>query len=196
GFALVDAGFTRAKNTVNILMKNLMDFALGSLTYWDNGFGLMFGTSNGLFGTDGFFLGQYGDSPWSYAFLLFQTVFAATAATIVSGAMAERTKFQGYLLYTLVITTVIYPVFGSWAWGGLFAGGGWLEAPEGGVLAGLGLPAFTDFAGSTVVHSVGGWAALAGAIVIGPRLGKYGKDGQPRPIPGHNVAYTSLGVFI
>lgn len=196
GFAFVEAGFTRAKNAVNILMKNLMDFCFGSVVFWAVGFGLMFGTTNGLFGTDGFFLIGYDDVPWNYAFLLFQTVFAATAATIVSGAMAERTKFQAYLAYTVVITMVIYPIFGSWAWGGLFAGGGWLEAPEGGLLASLGLPAFSDFAGSTVVHSVGGWSSLAGAIAIGPRLGKYSKDGTPRPIPGHNVTYTILGVFI
>ncbi len=197
GFSLVEAGFTRAKNAVNIFMKNLMDFALGSLIFWAVGFGLMFGTSaGGWIGTDGFFLANHGNETWAYTFLLFQTVFAATAATIVSGAMAERTKFAGYLAYSVVITAIIYPVFGSWAWGGLFDGGGWLEAPEGGLLASMGLPGFIDFAGSTVVHSVGGWAALAGAIVIGPRLGKYGKDGKPHPIRGHNMALATLGVFI
>jgi Amt family ammonium transporter len=122
---------------------------------------------------------------WNWAFLIFQTVFAATAATIVSGAMAERTKFVGYLVYSFFISLFIYPVFGSWAWGGLLDGGGWLEK--------LG---FLDFAGSTVVHSVGGWLALAGAIVLGPRIGKYGPDGKPKAIPGHNIPVAALGVFI
>ena len=149
GFAMLEAGLTRAKNTINILMKNLMDFSIGSLMFWAVGFGLMFGTSStGWFGTDGFFLSDFsleGD-PWLYAFWMFQVVFAATAATIVSGAMAERTKFVGYLAYSAVITAIVYPVFGSWAWGSLYHGSGWLED--------LG---FIDFAGSTVVHSVGGW---------------------------------------
>lgn len=194
GFSFVEAGFTRAKNVVNILMKNLMDFSLGSLVFWAVGFGLMFGATNGIFGTTGFFLQGYESDTWSYTFLLFQSVFAATAATIVSGAMAERTKFVGYLLYSIAITGLIYPVFGSWAWGGLFDGGGWLEAPEGGLLAQLELPGFIDFAGSTVVHSVGGWAALAGAIVVGPRLGKY--TNSTMPIRGHSMALATLGVFI
>jgi Amt family ammonium transporter len=188
GFAMVEAGFTRAKNAVNILMKNLMDFSLGSLGYWAIGFALMFGASKtGFFGTTGFFLSDFtpdGD-PWVLAFWMFQVVFAATAATIVSGAMAERTKFVGYLAYSVIVSAIIYPIFGSWAWGSLFNGSGWLE--------GLG---FIDFAGSTVVHSVGGWAALAGAIVLGPRLGKYGKDGKPRAIMGHNMPMAALGVFI
>jgi Amt family ammonium transporter len=188
GFALVEAGFTRAKNAVNIMMKNLMDFSVGSLAFWAIGFGLMFGVSNsGWLGTSGFFLSDFspdGD-PWVLAFWMFQVVFAATAATIVSGAMAERTKFVGYLIYSVCISALIYPVFGSWAWGSLFHGNGWLE--------GLG---FIDFAGSTVVHSVGGWAALAGTIVLGPRLGKYIKDGGIRPILGHNIPLAALGVFI
>ena len=188
GFAMVEAGFTRAKNAVNIMMKNLMDFSMGSLAYWAIGFGLMFGISkSGWIGTSGFFLSDFrsGGDPWVLAFWMFQVVFAATAATIVSGAMAERTKFSGYLMYTIGISAIIYPIFGSWAWGSLFNGSGWLE--------GLG---FIDFAGSTVVHSVGGWAALAGAIVLGPRLGKYGKDGSIKPILGHNMPLAALGVFI
>jgi Amt family ammonium transporter len=188
GFAMVEAGFTRAKNSINILMKNLMDFSIGSLVFWALGFGLMFGVSNtGWFGTSGFFLSGYepGGDPWVLMFWIFQAVFAATAATIVSGAMAERTRFIGYIFYTIFITGLIYPVFGSWAWGGLLDGGGWLEN--------LG---FIDFAGSTVVHSVGGWAALAGAMVLGPRMGKYAKDGSIRPILGHNIPLAGLGVFI
>ncbi len=187
GFAMVEAGFTRAKNVVNILMKNLMDMSAGALSFWAIGFGLMFGASStGWFGTSDFFLSGYtstGDT-WVLAFWMFQVVFAATAATIVSGAMAERTKFVGYIAYTIGITAIIYPIFGSWAWGSLLNGSGWLE--------GLG---FIDFAGSTVVHSVGGWAALAGAIVIGPRLGKYPK-GKVKAIPGHNIGMGALGVFI
>ncbi len=188
GFALVETGFTRAKNAINIMMKNLMDFSMGSLAYWAIGFALMFGVSkSGWIGTSGFFLSDFkpGGDPWVLAFWMFQVVFAATAATIVSGAMAERTKFTGYLIYSLFVSAFIYPIFGSWAWGGFFHGGGWLEK--------LG---FIDFAGSTVVHSVGGWTALAGAIVLGPRLGKYGKDGSIRPILGHNIPLAALGVFI
>jgi Amt family ammonium transporter len=188
GFALVEAGFTRAKSSINIMMKNLMDFSIGSIAFWAIGFGLMFGASaTGWFGTTGFFLSDFtpdGD-PWVLAFWMFQVVFAATAATIVSGAMAERTKFTGYILYSCIVSALIYPIFGSWAWGSLFNGSGWLE--------GFG---FIDFAGSTVVHSVGGWAALAGAIVLGPRLGKYTKDGKIKPIMGHNIPLAALGVFI
>jgi Amt family ammonium transporter len=188
GFALVESGFTRAKNAINIMMKNLMDFSMGSLAYWAIGFGLMFGVSKtGWFGTSGFFLSDFevGGDPWVLAFWMFQVVFAATAATIVSGAMAERTKFVGYLLYSVLISAIIYPIFGSWAWGSLLNGSGWLEN--------LG---FIDFAGSTVVHSVGGWAALAGALVLGPRLGKYTKDGRIKPILGHSMPLAALGVFI
>ncbi len=188
GFAMVESGFTRAKNAVNILMKNLMDFSMGSLAFFLVGFGLMFGASNGFFGTSLFALnGVIGDD-WKFTFMIFQTVFAATAATIVSGAMAERTKFSAYLVYSFIVSLVIYPIFGSWAWGGLLDGGGWLENLKTG--------AFCDFAGSTVVHSVGGWLALAGAIVLGPRIGKYGPDKKPRAIMGHNLPLAALGVFI
>jgi len=188
GFAMVESGFTRAKNAINIMMKNLMDFSIGSLAFWAIGFGIMFGASGtGWFGTSGFFLSDFtvGGDPWVLAFWMFQVVFCATAATIVSGAMAERTKFTGYIAYSIVLSAIIYPVFGSWAWGSLLNGGGWLER--------LG---FIDFAGSTVVHSVGGWAALAGAIVLGPRLGKYTADGKVKPILGHNMPLAALGVFI
>jgi len=188
GFAMVETGFTRAKNAVNIMMKNLMDFVMGSLAYWMVGFALMFGaTTTGWFGTTGFFLSDWvpGKDPWVLAFWMFQVVFAATAATIVSGAMAERTKFSAYLVYSVVVSAVIYPIFGSWAWGGLFHGGGWLEK--------LG---FIDFAGSTVVHSQGGWLSLAGAMVLGPRIGKYTPEGKVSAIPGHNIPLAALGVFI
>jgi Amt family ammonium transporter len=188
GFAMVETGFTRSKNAINIMMKNLMDFSMGSLFFWAVGFGLMFGVnSTGFFGTDGFFLSDFkiGGDPWVLAFWMFQCVFAATAATIVSGAMAERTKFTSYLIYSATLCAFIYPVFGSWAWGSLLHGGGWLESMG-----------FIDFAGSTVVHSIGGWAALAGAIVIGPRVGKYGKNGEVRAIPGHNIPMAAVGVFI
>lgn len=191
GFALVEAGATRAKNAANILMKNFMDAGAGGIMFFFVGFGLMFGTSiGGWIGGSGFMLTGlqapegYGDA-WIYMFFFFQAVFAATAATIVSGAVAERTKFAAYLVFSVVMTAIIYPVFGSWAWGGLLNGGGWLE--------GIG---FLDFAGSTVVHSVGGWAALAGAMVVGPRIGKYGPDGKPRHIPGHSIPYFGVGVFI
>jgi len=184
GFAMVEAGFTRAKNAGNIIMKNMMDFASGSLVFWAVGFAFMFGSGNSFIGTTGYFLqdtfANLGlDIPIA-AFFIFQTVFAATAATIVSGAMAERTNFSGYLAYSVVITAFIYPVVGHWIWGG-----GWL--------AEMGL---VDFAGSTVVHSVGGWAALAGAIVLGPRIGKYNKDGSANALPGHNLLMAALGVFI
>lgn len=183
GFAMVEAGFTRQKNTANILMKNLMDFSIGSLLYWIIGFGLMYGDSlGGLVGIpDLFFMSDgYGDNYADYADLFFQTVFAATAATIVSGAMAERTEFKAYLIFSVVITVIIYPISGHWTWGG-----GWLSQ--------LG---FHDFAGSSIVHSVGAWVGLAGAAIIGPRLGKYGKDGKAKAIPGHNLALGALGVFI
>tara|TARA_R100000008_G_C3585299_1_gene171772 strand:- start:747 stop:2003 length:1257 start_codon:yes stop_codon:yes gene_type:complete len=193
GFALVEAGFTRAKNVCNIIMKNLMDVSIGSVIFWLFGFGLMFGVSNGYFGTNFFMFDgsseiakETGNSVgFNWAFLLFQTVFCATTATIVSGAVAERTKFTSYLLFSLIICGLIYPIFGSWAWGSLYAGEGWLE-----------VIGFHDFAGSTVVHSIGGWAALAGAIVVGARRGKYLENGTMRLIAPHNVPLGALGVFI
>lgn len=183
GFAMVETGFTRAKNANNIIMKNLMDFVIGSIAFFFVGFGLMFGNSAGGFiGTSGFFnpltLAPSGVDPM--VFLIFQTVFAATAATIVSGAMAERTKFVSYLIYSFIISFVIYPIVGHWIW----SGDGWL--------AKLGM---IDFAGSTVVHSVGGWSALVGAAILGARKGKF-VNGKPRAIPGHNIVIGALGVFI
>ena len=186
GFALVECGFTRAKNSANIIMKNLMDFSIGSVAYYVVGFGLMFGaTAGGLVGVTGLFrpetMGlEIFDALTPSVFIIFQTVFAATAATIVSGAMAERTQFRAYVIYSFIITLVIYPISGHWAWGG-----GWL--------GGLG---FMDFAGSTVVHSVGGWAALVGAAILGPRTGKYTAEGKPNAIPGHNLPLGAAGVFV
>lgn len=192
GFAFVEAGFTRAKNAAHIMMKNVLDCSMGAIAFWMFGFGIMFGASNGFTGFDHFFLNPdngTADGQWEYTFWIFQVVFAATAATIVSGAMAERTKFSGYLLYSIVISALIYPVFGHWAWGTLLISDG----QTGAWLADWG---FLDFAGSTVVHSVGAWAALAGAIVVGPRIGKYDKSGKVRPIPGHSMPMAALGVLI
>lgn len=181
GFASVEAGFTRSKNTANILMKNLLDFCFGSLLFWLFGFRIMFGADAfaGLI-ADPFALGSAVPSniPQT-AFLIFQTMFCATTATIVSGAMAERTQFRAYLVYCIFISAFIYPISGHWTWGG-----GWLSA--------LG---FHDFAGSAVVHSAGGWLALVGAAMVGPRIGKY-KDGKPHAILGHNLTIATLGVFI
>ena len=191
GFALVETGFTRAKNAANIMMKNLMDFAAGSLAFYALGAALMFGATRlgGALGWGG--LGMpglaEGEGSWNWTFLFFQTMFAATAATIVSGAVAERIEFKSYLVYSILVSAVVYPVSGHWMWGGLAGEGsaGWLE--------GLG---FHDFAGSTVVHSVGGWIALAGAIALGPRIGKYRHDGTANPIPGHSLVLGTLGVFL
>ncbi|MGN0171903.1 MAG: ammonium transporter [Acutalibacteraceae bacterium] len=185
GFAMVETGFTRAKNAGNIIMKNLMDFSIGTPIFWLFGFGIMFaGNSAFIGGLDFLTMGAYTDilpqGVPKYAFVVFQTVFCATAATIVSGAMAERTKFAAYCVYSAVISAVVYPISGHWIWGG-----GWL--------AQLG---FHDFAGSTAVHMVGGVAALVGAKILGPRIGKYGKDGKPRAIPGHSLTLGALGVFI
>ncbi len=196
GFALVEAGFTRSKNTANILMKNLVDFMVGSILFWFIGFGLMFGVGN-VFGTPHLFDLNAMDNIIQNGlpiegFLIFQTVFCATSATIVSGAMAERTKFSMYLAYTIAISVLIYPVSGHWTWGG-----GWLSNadPDSFMMSVFGYT-FHDFAGSTVVHSVGGWIALVGAAILGPRLGKYGKDGKSKAIPGHNLTLACLGVFI
>ena len=184
GFAMVETGFTRAKNAGNIVMKNMMDLSLGTVVFWILGFGLMFGKDlGGVIGTPDFLVqGDYGVQGGypSYAYLIFQTVFCATAATIVSGAMAERTKFIAYCVYSIVISALIYPVSGHWIWGG-----GWLAT--------LG---FHDFAGSTAVHMVGGVAALVGAKILGPRLGKYDEDGKINAIPGHSLTLGALGVFI
>lgn len=196
GFALVEAGFTRTKNTANILMKNLVDFMFGSLLYWFIGFGLMFGLGS-FVGQPHFFNLEMMDAVIDNGlpiegFLIFQTVFCATSATIVSGAMAERTKFSMYLLYTIFISVLIYPVSGHWTWGG-----GWLmNGEEGSFMMNLFGTPFHDFAGSAVVHSVGGWIALVGAAILGPRLGKYGKDGKSKAIPGHSLTLACLGVFI
>ena len=179
GFALVEAGFTRAKNTGNIVMKNFMDFSVGAMVYWAVGFGLAYGgsTVGGLIGYGEFFF----NNPDRSVEWFFQVVFAATAATIVSGAMAERTKFSAYLLYTPFITGLIYPVITHWVW----SGQGW-----------LGELGYIDFAGSGVVHLTGGVAALAGVLAIGPRIGKYDSGGKPLPIPGHSLMLGALGVFI
>jgi Amt family ammonium transporter len=186
GFALVEAGLTRAKSVANIMMKNLMDFCAGAIAFFAVGYAIAFGSGgNDFFGTGGWFLGdgafQYGTLTVPVTFV-FQVAFAATAATIVSGAMAERTKFKSYFLYSIAISAVIYPVVVHWNWGG-----GWL--------AGLSTP-FHDFAGSSMVHMTGGIAALMGAAILGPRLGKYGPDGKPRAILGHNIPYAILGTFI
>lgn len=187
GFAMVEAGFTRSKNTGNIIMKNMMDFVIGTIFYFMFGFALMHGKdANGLIGLTGFFNPQVlGDENGLLnglpvgVFMIFHTVFCATASTIVSGAMAERTKFSAYLIYSACISIFIYPITGHWIWGG-----GWLSQ--------LG---FHDFAGSTAVHAVGGWCALIGAKILGARIGKY-KNGKPQAIPGHNLALGALGVFI
>ena len=176
GFAMVETGFTRAKNAGNIIMKNLMDFSLGTPIFWLLGFGLMFGGTGKFIGGLDLFTNAGGD----WATLIFQTVFCATAATIVSGAMAERTKFSAYCIYSMIISAFVYPISGHWIWGG-----GWLAQVG-----------FHDFAGSTAVHMVGGVAAFVGAAILGPRIGKYDKDGKARAIPGHSLTLGALGVFI
>ena len=184
GFALLEGGMSRSKNAVNVVMKNYMDLCLGSIVFWLLGYGLMFGVNEtGLFGQSHFLLGNA--EHLDYSLLLFQTMFAATAVTIASGAMAERTRYHAYLFGAVIICGLIYPVYGSWVWGSLYEGQGWLKE--------LG---FIDFAGSTVVHSVGGWVALAGIIVLGPRLGRFGPQGEARLISGHNLTQVALGGFI
>lgn len=185
GFSLCEAGFTRAKNTGNILMKNLMDFCIGTPAFWLVGFGLMFGKGSGIIGSfDPLIRGEYSQALPSgvplWVFAIFQTVFCATSATIVSGAMAERTKFSAYCIYSAAISLLIYPVSGHWIWGG-----GWLSQMG-----------FHDFAGSTAVHMVGGICAMIGAKILGPRIGKYDKNGKPQAILGHNLTFAALGVFI
>ena len=193
GFALVEAGLTRAKNLGNIMAKNLADMAIGALAFWAVGFGFAFGSDGGSFiGTDAFFLSgmtesfDNGDVLATPSFFFFQVVFAATAVTIASGAMAERTKFSAYLIFSLVMSGFIYPVVVHSFWHG------------DGLLSDLNIgdARFSDFAGSSIVHSAGGWAALMGAVFLGPRLGKYGPDGRPRAIPGHNIGFVVIGVFI
>ena len=182
GFAMCEAGLTRAKNTGNILMKNMMDFCIGTPAFWLVGFGLMFGGSGAFIGKlDPLIRGsyQFGSLP-TRCFVIFQTVFCATSATIVSGSMAERTNFKAYCLYSAMISLIVYPISGHWIWGG-----GWLSQ--------LG---FHDFAGSTAVHMVGGVTACIGAKILGPRIGKYDRDGKPKAIPGHNLTVAALGVFI
>jgi Amt family ammonium transporter len=189
GFALLEAGFVRAKNSVNVLMKNLLDFSFGAIAFWAVGFGLAYGGATegiGLFiGSDQFFLIGLEDGALTAEITyFFDMVFAATAATIVSGAVAGRTKFKAYLVYSVIITALIYPIVVRWTWGG-----GW-------VAQAFSDPGYVDFAGSTIVHSTGGWLALAGAIVLGPRIGKYQENGDSEPIPGHNIPMAALGTFI
>jgi Amt family ammonium transporter len=198
GFALVESGLCRAKNAVNILAKNFIVFAASSLAFWAIGFGLMFGDGNDFIGLTGWAIHGADNSPavgdayqgvftalnWTgvplFAKFFFQLVFAGTAATIVSGAVAERIKFGSFVLFSFLLVGLVYPIGGHWAWGG-----GWLSKMG-----------FLDFAGSTVVHSIGGWAALAGVLVLGPRIGKYNPDGTVRPMPGHNMTSATLGCLI
>lgn len=196
GFALCEAGFTRSKNTANILFKNFVDFMLGSVLFWFIGFGFMFGSDGaGFIGAPNFGdLSFYKSSAGlpTEGFLIFETVFCATSATIVSGAMAERTKFSMYCVYSFFISLIIYPVEGHWTWGG-----GWLcNADDASFMMQTFGATFHDFAGSAIVHSVGGVLALIGAIALGPRLGKYKKDGRSNAIPGHSLTLAALGVFI
>jgi Amt family ammonium transporter len=198
GFACLETGLCRAKNAVNILAKNFIVFAISSIAFWIVGFGIMFGNGNDFFGMNGWALTGADNSPatgdaysgvfsalnWTgvplFAKFFFQLVFAGTAATIVSGAVAERIKFLSFIVFSFLLVGVIYPIGGHWAWGG-----GWL--------AKMG---FLDFAGSTVVHSIGGWCALSGVLILGPRLGKFMADGSVKPIPGHNMALATLGTLI
>jgi len=183
GFGMVEAGFIRAKNTCNILTKNFLDFCMASLGFFLIGYGLMFGDGNGFMGLDGWCLSglqETKDGLPLYAYWLFQAAFCGAAATIVAGGMAERMKFHAYLIYSFLISAIVYPIVGHWIWGG-----GWLSNMG-----------FVDFAGSTVVHTVGGFAALVGTRMLGPREGKYGLDGKPKVLAGHSIPLASLGVFI
>jgi Amt family ammonium transporter len=185
GFALVEAGFVRARNVTNIMMKNFFDLSIGAIAFWAIGFGIMFGTGNSIFGKEWFFLKDLPDvypglTIPGFAFFFFQFAFAATAATIASGAMAERTEFKGYLIYSGLVTAFIYPLVGHWIWGG-----GWLASMD---------TPFLDFAGSTVVHSTGAWVGLMGALFLGARRNRFGKEGSP--IPGHSMTLAALGTFI
>ena len=186
GFAFLGAGLIRAKNTTNYMTKSFMDFAIASLSFWAFGFALMWGTSAaGITGNTNYFLTDAADGQ-TYVDFVFQMVFAGTAATIVAGAVAERTKTQAYLAYSFIIGAIIYPLYGHWVWGG-----GWLGAMDK-----IDLPAAADYAGSGVVHAVGGFVALAGAVVVGPRIGKFNADGSANVISGHNVGYVVIGTFI
>ncbi len=183
GFGMVEAGFIRAKNTVNILMKNFIDYGVASIMFFIMGYAFMFGNGSGFIGTEGFGLSNAPNPSGVslYAFFLFQAAFCGAAATIVAGAMSERMKFRSYLMYTVFISAVVYPIVGHWVW----SGAGWLSSMG-----------FADFAGSTVVHATGGFAALAGVLFLGPRIGKFGPDGSPRAVPGHSLPLAALGVFI
>ena len=186
GFAFLGAGLIRAKNTTNYMTKSFMDFAIASLSFWAFGFALMWGTSEaGIAGNTNYFLTDAADGQ-TYVDFVFQMVFAGTAATIVAGAVAERTKTQAYLAYSFIIGAIIYPLYGHWVWGG-----GWLGAMDK-----IDLPAAADYAGSGVVHAVGGFVALAGAVVVGPRIGKFNADGSANVLSGHNVGYVVIGTFI
>ena len=198
GFGMLETGFCRQKNAVNILAKNLIVFAIATIAYWAIGFGLMYGDGNGFIGLNGFFFSgdpaAYGDDPYPEAVpvaisFLFQVAFAATAATIVSGAVAERIKFDAFLIFSFLLVAISYPITGHWLWDG-----GWLA--ELGTDSAGEPTGFIDFAGSTIVHSVGGWAALVGAAILGPRQGKYAPDGSIRAIPGHNMSLATLGCLI
>ncbi|MBA2391110.1 MAG: ammonium transporter, partial [Geodermatophilaceae bacterium] len=183
GFLLIEAGFARAKNTVNIVTKNIVDFIIAALAFWAFGYAFMYGEggiANSFIGLTGFGLFNDGYDVSNMLAWVFQLVFAATVATIVSGAMAERTKITSYMAYSFLVTALLYPIYGKWVWGG-----GWL--------AGLGAH---DFAGSGVVHALGGGVALAGAMLVGPRLGKYGPDGKARTMPAHNMVYVAIGTLI
>jgi Amt family ammonium transporter len=191
GFAMLEAGFSRAKNVANVMMKNLMDFAVGSLAFFAIGFALMMGTDYmGLIGTDGWFLVGDAYDVSTIELWFFMLVFCATAATIVSGAIAERPKFSVYMIYSFVVSAIIYPIYGHWLWGS-----GWLSSADFMTKLGGGYGAL-DFAGSGVVHALGGYIALAACILLGPRIGKYDEKGNPRPIPGHNIAFAVIGTFI